>query len=239
MCAPLIGHPLKYELSLTSWAWAVLKWPLIRTLKVTTWSFNVAPPSGQSVLLDVGRKEQQKIVFFFFRWCVMSVAASQHHRRACSFWWYALVAQMLTHADRVFLYIEFDSQCVTLKFEIKPRTRNFLHRQVLLVHRKATKAFRSSISTTWHDSSDTVSRGRRSPSLWPVFLVLSFSHHQPQAGQRQQELQLWLLLLVPHLGKSFCTPTVQMLCRRPNRDTHDLHYLWITPCCLWQVYEEV
>lgn len=89
--------------------------------------------------------------------------------------------------------------------------------------RRCDSGLFSSFSTALHrPSSDTVSHGPLSPSHWPVFLVLSFSHHQPQAGQRQQELQLWLLLLVPHLGNYFCAPTVQtqQRHRRKNKRTH-------------------
>lgn len=89
-----------------------------------------------------------------------------------------------------------------------------------------------SISWTWHrHSSYSVSRGQVSPSLWPMFLVLSFSHHQPQAGQRQQELQLWLLLLVPHHGNCFCNPT-----DTPTKThRHTFALLWMA---LGYVYEK-
>lgn len=37
-------------------------------------------------------------------------------------------------------------------------------------------------------------------TMKPKSVFLCVSYPQPQAGKRQQELQLWLLLLVPHLG---------------------------------------
>lgn len=39
----------------------------------------------------------------------------------------------------------------------------------------------------------------------PKSVFLCVSYPQPQAGKRQQELQLWLLLLVPHLGNFTCS----------------------------------